>query len=158
MTKIIITQLLIVLGCYVIDIIAIIFDLRSGIKKAKQRQEFRSSYGYRRTVEKAVKYFNFLVFGLLFDVLQITVCYLLREQVGANLPLIPFVSIVFAAGVLIIEIKSVYEKAEDKTKKEIKEAAITAKQVVKIIKDEGLLDKIESSSNSDNSNVNDIIK
>ena len=144
MTKLIINQLIIVLLCYVVDIVAIIVDLRAGIKKAKQRGEYRSSTGYRRTIEKAIKYFNFLIFGLLFDTLQITVCYLLHNQVGSNLPNIPFITIIFAVGILIIEVKSVYEKAENKTKNEIKDAAKTAQEVIKIIKQEGLLDNIGS--------------
>ena len=139
MTKLIINQLIIILLCYVVDIVAIIIDLRAGIKKAKQRGEYRSSTGLRRTIEKATKYFNFLIFGLLFDTLQITVCYLLHNQVGCNLPNIPFITIIFAVGILIIEVKSVYEKAENKTKNEIKDAAKTAKEVIKIIKEEGLL-------------------
>ena len=155
MTKLIINQLIIVLICYVVDVVAIVIDLMAGIKKAKQRGEYRSSTGFRRTIEKATKYFNFLLFGLLFDTLQITVCYLLKTQVGSNLPHIPFVTILFAIGILIIEVKSVYEKAEDKTKKDIKGAATTAKEVIKILKEEGILDK---NSTSDSITENDDIK
>jgi len=151
MTKLIINQLIIVLLCYVVDIVAILVDLRAGIKKAKQRGEYRSSTGYRRTIEKATKYFNFLIFGLLFDTLQITVCYLLHNQVGSNLPNIPFITILFAVGILIIEVKSVYEKAENKTKHEIQGAAKTAQEVIKIMKQEGLLDNIGThETNSEN--------
>lgn len=151
MTKLIINQLIIVLLCYVVDIVAIVIDLRAGIKKAKQRGEYRSSTGYRRTIEKATKYFNFLIFGLLFDTLQITVCYLLKNQVGSNLPNIPFITILFAVGILIIEVKSVYEKAENKTKNEIKDAAKTAQEVIKMMKKEGLLDNIGThETNSEN--------
>ena len=158
MTKLIINQLIIVLLCYVVDIVAIIVDLRAGIKKAKQRGEYRSSTGYRRTIEKATKYFNFLIFGLLFDTLQITVCYLLHSQVGSNLPNIPFVTILFAVGILIIEVKSVYEKAENKTKNEIKDAAKTAKEVVKMLKEEGLLDEIgeKTQESKNNETTHDI--
>ena len=158
MAKLIINQLIIVLLCYVVDIVAIIVDLRAGIKKAKQRGEYRSSTGYRRTIEKATKYFNFLIFGLLFDTLQITVCYLLHSQVGSNLPNIPFVTILFAVGILIIEVKSVYEKAENKTKNEIKDAAKTAKEVVKMLKEEGLLDEIgeKTQESKNNETTHDI--
>ena len=155
MTKLIINQLIIILLCYVVDILAIIVDLRAGIKKAKQRGEYRSSTGYRRTIEKATKYFNFLIFGLLFDTLQITVCYLLHNQVGSNLPNIPFVTILFAVGILIIEVKSVYEKAENKTKNEIKDAAKTAQEVIKIIKQEGLLDNIGEKTQEPEKNEQD---
>ena len=155
MIKLIINQLIIILICYVVDIVAIIVDLRAGIKKAKQRGEYRSSTGYRRTIEKATKYFNFLLFGLLFDTLQITVCYLLHNQVGSNLPNIPFVTILFAVGILIIEVKSVYEKAENKTKNEIKDAAKTAKEVIKIIKEEGLLSGIGEKTHEPERNEQD---
>ena len=155
MTKLIINQLIIVLLCYMVDIVAILVDLRAGIKKAKQRGEYRSSTGYRRTIEKATKYFNFLIFGLLFDTLQITVCYLLHNQVGSNLPNIPFVTILFAVGILIIEVKSVYEKAENKTKNEIKDAAKTAQEVIKIIKQEGLLDNIGEKTQEPEKNEQD---
>lgn len=161
MTKLIINQLIIVLLCYVVDIVAIVIDLRAGIKKAKQRGEYRSSFGYRKTIEKTNKYFNFLLIGLLIDTIQITVCYSLKDQIGSNLPTIPFATIIMSLVVLLIEIKSLYEKAEDKTKKDIQGAVKTAQEVIKIMKQEGLLDKIgsiDADISDKDKNVNDIMQ
>ena len=73
-------------------------------------------------------------------------------QLGFKTPAIPVLTILFSLGVVFIEFKSFREKADDKTKKDINYALSTAKQVVKIIKDEGLLDNISSKINE-----NDII-
>ena len=49
-------QLMIVAVLYIVVILAIFFDLLAGIRKAKQRGEFRSSFGFRKTIDQILQY------------------------------------------------------------------------------------------------------
>lgn len=87
--------------------IAMTVDLLSGYNKAKQREEARTSYGLRRTVQKAVLYFALMLFAFLFD------C------IGTFFYSLPFVTLVSSAFLVFIEGKSILEKAHDKDKRRI---------------------------------------
>lgn len=87
--------------------VAMIVDLLSGYNKAKQRGEARTSYGLRRTVQKAVLYFALMLFAFLFD------C------IGTFFYSLPFVTLVSSAFLVFIEGKSILEKAHDKDKRRI---------------------------------------
>ena len=69
MEKIIVT-LWITFGLYFLVIIAIIADLWSGVRKAKINGVARSSYGYRRTVDKIARYYNVLMALTVVDAMQ----------------------------------------------------------------------------------------
>ena len=92
---------------WVIVTVAMIVDLLSGYNKAKQRGEARTSYGLRRTVQKAVLYFALMLFAFLFD------C------IGTFFYSLPFVTLVSSAFLVFIEGKSILEKAHDKDKRRI---------------------------------------
>ncbi|HAY3553735.1 TPA: hypothetical protein JSQ58_000352 [Elizabethkingia meningoseptica] len=89
-------------------------DLWSGLRKAKKNRVVRSSYGLRRTVDKLGRYYNIMFPLLVLDAMQITAIWYLEEFYGYKIPLFPFISLIGAIGLSIIEIKSIYEKAEDK--------------------------------------------
>ncbi|MDE5507772.1 hypothetical protein KRE40_03785 [Elizabethkingia meningoseptica] len=89
-------------------------DLWSGLRKAKKNKVVRSSYGLRRTVDKLGRYYNIMFPLLVLDAMQITAIWYLEEFYGYKIPIFPFISLVGAIGLSIIEIKSIYEKAEDK--------------------------------------------
>ncbi|MDV4026216.1 hypothetical protein CMT52_17940 [Elizabethkingia anophelis] len=89
-------------------------DLWSGLRKAKKNKVVRSSYGLRRTVDKLGRYYNIMFPLLVLDAMQITAIWYLEEFYGYKIPLFPFISLIGAIGLSIIEIKSIYEKAEDK--------------------------------------------
>lgn len=112
----IIVILWIVFGMYVIVLMAILLDLFSGISKAKKNGVIRSSYGYRRTVEKIRQYIVPLV-GLTFmDILQMAPIWYMAQYHDKSYILFPFVTLVGAFGLCLIEVKSIYEKAENKVR------------------------------------------
>lgn len=116
MEKIIVT-LWITFGIYILVIIAIIADLWSGIRKAKINGVARSSYGFRRTIDKIAKYYNVLLALTVVDAMQMSsVWYLDTYYNYTKLPMFPFITLVGAIGICLIEIKSIYEKAEDKVR------------------------------------------
>lgn len=101
--------LLIILAMWVLVAIAMIVDLLAGWNKAKQRGEARTSYGLRRTINKGVTYYQLMLFALIFDCISLFF-----------LPL-PYATFLITAFIIIIECKSVWEKANDKDKRRISE-------------------------------------
>jgi len=70
MEKIIVT-LWITFGIYLMVLLAIMADLWSGVRKAKKNGIARSSYGFKRTVDKIARYYNVMLALTLVDVMQI---------------------------------------------------------------------------------------
>lgn len=105
-------------------------DLWSGIRKAKKMNEDRTSIGLRMTIDKLGKYWNALFAGLAPDL----VCFVVGWYQ------LPFVTAVVALFIIGIEIKSIYEKAEDK--KKYKEIAGVAGRIVISSKDKEEVIKI----------------
>lgn len=91
--------------------IAIVLDLISGVRKAKERGEMRTSYGFKQTVNKVVLYYAFMLFAFMFD------C------IGMFFYPLPIVTFICAAFLIFIEGKSVFEKANDKDKRKFKKSA-----------------------------------
>ena len=52
---------ILVLFLYIIVLGLIFTDLWAGVRKAKKRGEFRTSEGYKRTIDKISKYFNMML-------------------------------------------------------------------------------------------------
>lgn len=113
-----IVALCILLSAYILVIMAILADLWSGLRKAKKMGVIRSSYGLRRTVDKISRYYNALIALSIVDALQMSVIWYLETYYNYCIPLLPAVTIIGAIGLCIIEIKSIYEKAEDKVRLE----------------------------------------
>lgn len=117
-------QLNLVAFVYVFIFVIVLLDLWAGIRKAKARGEYRSSYGLRKTVEKLRKYYNMMLAITATDIIQMFAIHNLHTQGSGNtLPVIPLFTIVGALFVSVIEIKSIYEKNEDKDKAKVTEAA-----------------------------------
>lgn len=123
-------QLLVLVLIYVLVLMLVFLDLWSGIRKAKQRDEFRSSYGLRKTVEKLAKYYNLLLVLTVIDAMQMLAAYHLNPQVSFKMPIIPFITFLGGIFIGIIECKSIYEKADDKDKGKYQDAARLAKEVM----------------------------
>lgn len=113
--------------------LAMVIDLLSGYQKAKERGEARTSYGLRRTVQKAVLYYALMLFAFMFD------C------IGTFFYPLPFVTLIASGFLVLIEGKSIFEKAHDKDRRRIngnmKDVAIflenkddLAKAVAEVIK------------------------
>jgi len=106
---------------YALVFLAVMADLWSGVRKARILGKARTSYGLRRTVEKMVKYYNLLLILSIIDCMQIVCIWYLDTYYGFTIPLIPIITIVGAIGVGLIELKSIYEKADDKELRKITE-------------------------------------
>lgn len=110
----IIVLLWILFTMYILILIMIFVDFWSGIRKAKKNNILRSSYGFRRTVEKIKEYYNAMIALTIIDAMQVTAIWYLETYYKYEIPMFPFVTLVGAIGLSMIELKSIYEKAEDK--------------------------------------------
>lgn len=116
---------------YALIFIMVVLDLWSGMRKAKKRGEFRSSYGLRRTTDKLARYYNVLLALSVADCLQMVFLYYLNQENGSHLPLLPFMTTLGALLICIIEIKSMYESADKKVRAEYQEAAKILTELLK---------------------------
>ena len=67
----------IMLLMYITILALILTDLFAGTRKAKKRGEFRTSEGYKRTIDKIARYYNMTFALSLIDVVQIAIIYFL---------------------------------------------------------------------------------
>ena len=125
--KEIVGAVFIIFLCCVCILFMCAFDLFAGVRKAKRRGELSSSYGYKRTVSKLVKYYSAVFAIIVVDALQIFVCWHLNTFTKYNLPLIPIFTIVVSLGVCFIEFKSIIEPEDAKDKAKMQEAMKLAK-------------------------------
>lgn len=115
MEKIIVT-FYISFGLYALVMCCILADLWSGVRKAKRLGVARTSYGYRRTISKIAQYYNVLIVLTFIDIMQMASLWYLEVYYQHFLPMFPFITLVGAIGICLIEFKSIYEKAEDKVR------------------------------------------
>lgn len=130
--------LLIVTFVYIAVLLFIALDLWAGIRKAKARGEYRSSYGLRKTVTKIAGYYNMLLVITVIDALQIVAITVLQ----INLPAFPFFTLVGALFAGFIELKSIYEKNDAKQKAKVQEAAVLLSQIIEKSKDSDALNHL----------------
>lgn len=130
--------LLIVTFVYIAVLLFIALDLWAGIRKAKARGEYRSSYGLRKTVTKIAGYYNMLLVITVIDALQIVAITVLQ----VNLPAFPFFTLAGALFVGFIELKSIYEKNDAKQKAKVQEAAVLLSQIIEKSKDSDALNHL----------------
>ncbi len=93
---------------------AILVDLRSGTLKARRNGQRRTSSGYRRTVEKASRYYITLFALSVLDAMWIIVALALRGITGWSVPAFPFFTTLGAIGLVLIEIHSVVENSQSR--------------------------------------------
>lgn len=106
----------ILFGIYILVLVMIMADLWSGIRKARSLGEVRTSYGYKRTVGKVAQYYNVLIALTVVDSMQMSAVWYFEQYYGNQLWLFPFMTLGGAFLLCLIEIKSIYEKAEDKVR------------------------------------------
>jgi len=122
-------------------ILFILFDLWAGIRKAKERNELITSYGLRRTVSKIARYYNLLFALLVIDSIQMAGLWFLDAYHDHNFPVFPFITLLGAIGVGAIEVRSIFEKAEDKVKRQASDVALLAGELAKCKSDPAELAK-----------------
>jgi len=125
-----ILQLVVLLVIYLLVAVSIFLDLWAGIRKAKQRGEFRSSAGFRKTVDKFCRYYNMLLAVTVIDVLAMLVCGLLNHLYGYHIPVLPYVTALGAVFICFIEVKSIFEKNDQKEQAKIQAAAADLKRLM----------------------------
>jgi hypothetical protein len=88
---------IILLTFYACVLFAIMIDLHFGVKKARARGVVRTSYGYRQAIAKAQSYFGLMALMTLVDVIASVVTDL------------PFFTALIGIGIILVELKSVFE-------------------------------------------------
>lgn len=116
---------------YVLVLTTILLDLIAGCRKARQRGEYRSSFGLRKTVDKVGRYFNMLLAVTVTDMIQMLAISLLNSQTNMVLPIIPVLTFVGALFACFIEVKSIYEKNDAKEKAKVQETAKIMSEILK---------------------------
>lgn len=115
-------MLIIALVAMIVVLMAMIVDLISGLRKAKVRGEYRSSEALKRTFTKFITYEGGMIIALCFDILihmsRLVQLFGLDVIYG-----VPFISCLVGAFLCVVEFISVREKAEQKTKKQMDDAA-----------------------------------
>ena len=86
--------------------------------------ELRMSNGYKRTVDKIARYYNMLLVVSIMDALLIVS----QAHSFCSLPCLPYLTIIGALFLCFIELKSIFEKAEDKTR--FAESALLAGKII----------------------------
>lgn len=127
---------------YVLVLFLIFSDLFSGIRKAKLKGdysgffrprkknkdkvegEYISSYGLQKTVNKIARYYNMLFAVTAIDMMQMLGVFYMRYKESITfIPILPLFTFLAALFIGVIEIKSIYENAEQKEKAKAAQAA-----------------------------------
>lgn len=117
--------------CYMSEIITPLIDFRVGVKKAKARGEEITSDRWKDTPKKISNYLLFTFAVTVVDLVQMALVHYCSTFYGwTAIPLLPFLTAVSAIGVNLIEIKSIYENNDVKTKREAREIAKLAAAIV----------------------------
>ncbi|MBC5606129.1 hypothetical protein [Bacteroides difficilis] len=118
-------------GILLTPLFFIAFDFWAGTRKAKQRGEPLMSDKYKRTVDKVARYYNALLALVVVDCMQMAGIWYLDNYYDYHIPIFPFITLLGAFGVAAIEVKSIYEKAEDKERREMEQVATLVTEITK---------------------------
>lgn len=121
MTERLLWILAIVVAEYFLVLAAAAADLASGLRKARRRGETTRSWALRRTVDKLARYYNVLIVLTVVDAMQITAAVFLRTVESYDVPTIPIFTLIGSLGMAFIEVKSIFEKGDDKEKQQLAE-------------------------------------
>ena len=97
---------------------AMVLDLVSGLVKAKQRNEIRSSYGLKRTLSKFIMYEGGMLIAAGVDLL-IQLSHLLELFHLGLLHGVPVITLLLGIYLLVVEGVSIGEKADQKIRGEM---------------------------------------
>jgi hypothetical protein len=121
--------LFIVLLMLATPLVFIALDYWAGIRKAKKRGEPIHSDKMKRTVDKVSRYYNGIFAMMVLDVIQISMFVFLHLYNGWGAWTVPIFTLVGVSFVAAVEIKSIYEPADVKESREMKEVAELAKAI-----------------------------
>lgn len=115
-------MLIIVIFEFFVVFIAMGWDFCSGYYKAKLRKEDRNSYGLRRTVSKFILYAGSLCIACGIDSISF-VCRFWEFIHFSPLMRVPVVASIVAIFILVTEVRSIWEKADAKQRRQAGKAA-----------------------------------
>ena len=118
-------------GIYIEVFIMILADLWSGVRKAKVRGEIRSSYMYKKTIDKIARYYNAMIALTVIDAMQMGGVWYLDGYYSWSVPIFPIVTLLGALGISLVELKSIYEKADEKVKGDYQDVALLVAEIAK---------------------------
>lgn len=128
----IIYLLVIAFVLYLSPILAALIDLRVAIKRVKENGGVVESDKLKDTPKKISNYLLFIFTLTVVDIIQMMlVHYLSVFYEWTSVPLIPILTAVASIGCCCIEIKSIYEGYDVKTKKDARDVAKMAMAIVK---------------------------
>lgn len=108
----------IMLLMYIAILALILADLWAGVRKAKKRGEFRTSDGYKRTIDKIARYYNMTFAMSLIDVVQVAIIFFLYYFYEVDFWMIPWFTLFATGYVAWVEVHSIWEPADIKEKKQ----------------------------------------
>lgn len=121
--------LFIVLLMLATPLVFIALDFWAGIRKAKKRGEPIHSDKMKRTIDKVSRYYNGIFAMMVLDVIQISMFIFLHLYNGWQAWTVPIFTLAAVGFVAAVEIKSIYEPADVKESREMKEVAELAKAI-----------------------------
>lgn len=124
-----IALLFIVLGMLMTPLIFIALDYWAGIRKAQKRGEPIMSDKMKRTIYKVSKYYNGIFALMVLDIMQISGFVFLHLYNGWDAYTFPVFTFAAVGFVALVEIKSIYEPADAKESREMKEVSELAKAI-----------------------------
>lgn len=128
----IIFLLVFLLVLYVAPIVAALIDLRVAIKRVKSNGGEIESDRLKDTPKKISNYLLFIFTLSVVDIIQMMLVHYLRAFYGwTSVPMLPLLSAIASIGCCCIEIKSIYEGYDSKTKRDAREVAKMAMAIVK---------------------------
>ena len=125
-----IVVLFLVVGLLVVPVLLIALDFWAGIRKAHARGDRIRSDKMQRTIQKLSRYYNAILSMLVLDGVQIAgfvFLHIFNEWTLYTFPLFTMLAVLFVA---CIEIKSIWEPADVKESREMKEVSELAKAIV----------------------------
>ncbi|WP_373800020.1 hypothetical protein, partial [Bacteroides heparinolyticus] len=85
----------------------------------------------KKTIDKIARYYNALLALTVIDMMQMGGVWYLDCYYDYHLPIFPVVTLFGALGISLVELKSIYEKANEKVRNEYKEVAALAAEIAK---------------------------
>ena len=125
-----IVVLFLVVGLLVVPVLLIALDFWAGIRKAHTRGDRIRSDKMQRTIQKLSRYYNAILSMLVLDGVQIAGFVFLHIFNGWTLYTFPLFTLLAVLFVASIEIKSIWEPADAKESREMKEVTELAKAIV----------------------------
>ncbi len=117
-------------------LIAMMWDLAVGIRKAQERGEARTSYGLARTATKMLTYYGAFGIGACIDVLLHVGRVWQLVGLADTLDIVPVVATLIAIFLCIVEGISILENADTKAKKrmgKVADVALTAASKTELV-------------------------